>query len=96
MLGPIPVGWAIACAAADSNCLILGLIILMKTGSRIARPATDYTVVSEEFGRQAGLSRNQRHRAVNALEAAGLAVVERWPNRAPRVRLKAWDRETDG
>ena len=95
-LGPIPLGWWKACHQADSNGLSLALGLLMESCSRIDRPAERWVTVSETFGQQLGLSRNQRHRAVAGLEEADLIQVERKRNHAPLARLLPWQETKNG
>ena len=50
--------------------------------------------ISEALGRRVGLGANQRRRALVALEAAGLARVERHSGRAPLATLTPWPPKT--
>ena len=89
-LGPIPLEWWLACKRADPNALYLALGVLMVTGSKVHCPGGRWATISETFGQQLELSRDQRRRALAGLEAAGLMDVERKPNHAPRARLRPW------
>lgn len=81
--------WAQACDAAGPHCLVIALMLQGITGCRIDGEQR-WATISETFGQRLGLSRHQRTRTINCLEAAGLAEVVREPNHAPRVRLVAW------
>jgi hypothetical protein len=89
-LGPIPLEWWLACKRADPNALYLALGVLMVTGSNVHCPGGRWATISETFGQQIELSRDQRRRALAGLEAAGLMDVERKPHHAPRARLRPW------
>lgn len=88
--GPIPTTWVVACRNADINAIYVALEILRATHASIERPSPTWIAVTETFVGQLGLSRYLRNKAVDGLDKAGLAEVERVPNRAPRVRLRAW------
>ena len=74
-LGPIPLEWWLACKRADPNALYLALGVRMVTGTNIHRPSGRWTAISETFGQQLELSRDQRRRALAGLEAAGLMCI---------------------
>lgn len=93
--GPIPIGWLLACRKAGPDCHLIAADILGRTGSRIDKPAQGWVMATESFGQKLGLSRFRRYRAINGLKTAGLAEVERKPNRAPRVRLVPWKGKND-
>ena len=94
VLGPLPLGWLIACRKAGPDCHLVAAGILSSTGRQIETGTQKWVIVSEVFGQALGLSRFRRYRAINGLEAVGLAEVKRTPNHAPRVRLVPW-RETN-
>lgn len=82
VLGPIPLSWICACQQAHPGALALALGIRAYEKMRgSAAP------VSEALGRRVGLGADQRRRALVALEAAGLARVERRSGRAPLAML---------
>jgi hypothetical protein len=89
-LGPIPLEWWLACKRADPNAIYLALGVLMVTGRNIHHPSGRWTAISETFGQQLDLSRDQRRRALVGLEAAGLMEVGRKSNHAPLARLRPW------
>jgi hypothetical protein len=90
VLGPLPLGWLIACRKAGPDCHLVAAGILSSTGSQIETKIQKWVAVTELFGQALGLSRFRRYRAINGLEAVGLAEVKRKPNHAPRVRLVPW------
>jgi hypothetical protein len=94
VLGPLPLGWLIACRKAGPDCHLVAAGILSSTGSQIETKIQKLVAVTDLFGQALGLSRFRRYRAINGLEAVGLAEVKRTPNHAPRVRLVPW-RETN-
>lgn len=90
--GPLPTAWISACHKADTNALILALEILHLTGSNIEHPSPVWVKATTTLGRKLGLSRYQRYRAIEALEKAELADVDRQPNCAPKLRMRPWSR----
>ena len=94
VLGPLPLGWLIACRKAGPDCHLVAAGILSSTGRQIETRTQKLVAVTDLFGQALGLSRFRRYQAIHGLEAAGLAEVERKPNRAPLVRLVPW-RETN-
>jgi hypothetical protein len=82
VLGPIPLSWVCACQQAGPGALALALGIRAYEKMRGAA-----VPVSDTLGRRLGLSADQRRRALVALEAAGLARVERQPGRSPLATL---------
>jgi hypothetical protein len=88
--GPLPLGWILACSQADANGILLAAAILMRTGRSIVDGDHPEVIVGDAVGKDLGLSRYQRHRAIRGLLAAGLIEANFKANRAPRVRLKPW------
>ena len=90
VLGPVPMGWLLACRQAGPDCHLIAALILARTGTQIEAEHQKEVAVSEVFGKELQLSRYRRYRAVDDLAKAGLAVVKRDPNRSPTVRLIPW------
>lgn len=86
VLGPIPLTWISACQEAGPGALALALGI--RAYGKMRGGAVP---VSDAFARRVGVKgADQRRRALTALEAAGLARVERKPGCAPTVILVPW------
>jgi hypothetical protein len=80
-LGPIAEDWAIACQKAHPMGFLLACAIRLRSTMRGGQPVP----VGQALANHLGISRDQRKRALAALEAAGLIQVERKPGCAPRV-----------
>jgi hypothetical protein len=89
-LGPIDLAWAGACERAYPGALLLALGI-----RAYAKMRGSPTPVGNTLGAQLQLDPRKRRRALAGLEAAGLVLVERRPNRVPRATLVQWPPQTE-
>ena len=89
-LGPIDLAWASACDQAYPGALLLALGI-----SAYAKMRGSPTPVGNTLGAKLQLDPRKRRRALAGLEAAGLVLVERRPNRVPRATLVPWPPKTE-
>jgi hypothetical protein len=89
-LGPIDLDWACACDRAYPGALLLALGI-----RAYAKMRGSSTPVGNTLGAQLQLDPRKRRRALAGLEAAGLVLVERRPNRVPRATLATWPPKTE-
>ena len=75
----------VACDQAYPGALLLALGICA-----YAKMRGSPTPVGKTLGAQLQLDPRKRRRALAGLEAAGLVLVERRPNRVPRATLAPW------
>jgi len=87
-IGPIPIAWIAAAAKLPGRSLHTAIALWW--AARIARSRS--VPLSNVSSLQFGADRNQKYRAMQWLERAGLITVERKLGRAPIVTIL--DRET--
>ena len=71
VLGPLPLGWLIACRTAGPDCHLIAAGILSSGGNQIETKNQKWVVATELLGQALGLSRFRRYRAINALAGCG-------------------------
>jgi hypothetical protein len=81
--GPIPLDWLCKAARLPGKTLHVGLALWLEAGFRNSLVVT----LSNVSGRQFGLDRNSKYRALKWLEQAGLVAVERKLGRAPMITI---------
>ena len=83
VIGPVPVAWIVAASQLPGRSLHAGLALWWS-----ARTARSMSVALNNLSsREFGVDRNQKYRALQWLEAAGLITVERKLGRAPIVTI---------
>jgi len=89
--GPIPLTWLSSAAAlSGKGPLAVGLAIWFEAGRRRSREVTLTNAILERFG----VTRKTKYRGLNALEEAGLIVLDRRPRRNPVVTIIDTDKAT--
>lgn len=82
--GPIPLAWlTIAAGLRGKASLAVGLAIWFEAGRKKSGTITLTTAILNRFK----VNRKAKYRALDALEAAGLIVVERRPRKNPVVSI---------
>jgi len=83
--GPIPVSWLAAAVAVSPTAAVVGLAVWFRSGCERSRTVKIGRTTWSRFH----ISRFQAHRALHALEAAGLVTVERHRGRNPVITIRS-------
>ena len=81
--GPIPLDWIKTAARLPSKSLHVGIILWYLAGIKRQRTIPISNSITKRFG----IGRSTKHRALRALESAGLVSICHQPGRTPEVTL---------
>lgn len=82
--GPLPLDWLRHAAKLPGKSLHVGVALWFQAGLLRAH----IVPLSNRLGREFGLDRNAKYRALSWLETAGLVIVQRKLGRTPMITIQ--------